>query len=79
MILEDELNMVCDIGSLSFYDSNPKTEEKLRDPKEIEKCLKYNLTKLKSLLISYQKDQELEQEIRPLAAKVIDFDKSKSF
>ena len=77
MILEDELNMICDIGSLSFYDSNPKTEAQLRDPREIEKSLKYNLNKLKSQIITFQQDQEIEQEVRPLAAKIIDFDKSK--
>lgn len=78
MILEDELNLICDLGSLSFYDSNPRTEQQLRDPEEIQKCLKYNLNKLRSQLIAHQKNEQIEQEIRPLAAQVIDFDKSKS-
>lgn len=77
MILEDELNMVCDLGSLTFYDSNPRTEDQLRNSEEIKKSLKYNMTKLKSSLITYQKDKEIEQEVRPLAAKIINFDKSK--
>jgi hypothetical protein len=76
MIMEDELNMTYDLGSLSFYDTNPRTEEQLRDPTEIQKSLKYNMAKLKSKLIAYQKDQEVEQEVRPLAAKIIDFSKS---
>ena len=76
MILEDELNMVCDMGSLSFYDSNPRTEEQLRNKNEIQKTLKYNMIKLKSKLVSFQKDKEIEMEVRPLAAKIINFDKS---
>ena len=79
MILEDELNMVCDLGSLSFYDSNPRTEEQLRNPEEIKKSLKYNMTKLKSSLITFQKDKEIEMEVRPLAAKIINFDKSNQY
>lgn len=75
MIVEDELNMVYDLGSLSFYDSNPKTEEQLRDINQLKKALKYDLAKLKSLLVSYKNEQQIDQEVRPLVAKIIDFGK----
>ena len=75
MILENELNIVYDLGSLSLYDTNPRTVEQLENEDSIKKIVNENLTKLKSLLINHKKETELDQEVRPLAAKVIDFNK----
>jgi hypothetical protein len=74
MILEDELNMVYDLGCLTLYDSNPRDESIYRDELELKKILNYNLNKMNNLLVAHKKNLDLDQEVRPLAAKVIDFD-----
>ena len=73
MIIEDELNMVYDMGSMALYDSNPRTEVELRDPKVLQKILKYDLNKIKNLLVAYKNENNIDNDVRPLAAKIIDF------
>lgn len=73
MIIQDELNMVCDLGSMSVYDSNPATSEQLTDPSFIRKVVNKAVGKLNGMMLQVKRVQQEEQDIRPLEAQIIDF------
>lgn len=71
----EEVNVYCDVGSLTLYDSNGYLENQLDTEEKLKSIAEKNYRKLMSKLRQVQQDEVREMGERKLEHQVIDYDR----